>query len=133
MFDKATRLKLRFTTTKGEATVEDLWDLPLTSERGHPNLDAIAIALNKQLKDSDTISFVTPSKTQDELIRLKFDIVRHVIEVRLAENAAKLKERENAAQREKIMEIIEHKQDESLRNKSIDELRAMLNGSGASA
>lgn len=133
MFDKATRLKLRFTTSKGEASVEDLWDLPLTSERGHPNLDAIAIALNKQLKESDTISFVMPSKTQDEVTRLKFDIVRHVIEVRLAENADKAKERERAAQREKILEIIAHKQDEGLRNKSIEELQSLLNGSGAAA
>lgn len=133
MFDKATRLKLRFTTSKGEASVEDLWDLPLTSERGHPNLDAIAISLNKQLKDADTVSFVMPSKTQDEVTRLKFDIVRHVIEVRLAENAEKAKERERAATKDKILEIIAHKQDESLRNKSIEELQAMINGSGAAA
>jgi hypothetical protein len=125
MFDKATRLKLRFTTSKGEATVEDLWDLPLSSERGHPNLDTIAINLNKQLKDADEVSFVLPSKSKDEITRLKFDVVRHIIEVRLGENAAKAKERENAEKKEKILAILADKQDESLKTKSVEELQAL--------
>lgn len=125
MFDKATRLKLRFTTSKGEATVEDLWDLPLTSERGHPNLDAIAIFLNKQLKEADEVSFVLPSKTKDEITRLKFDLVRHIIEIRMTENAEKMKERDNADKKQRILAILADKQDETLKSKSVEELQVL--------
>ena len=34
MFEQAARLKLRFETSRGLLSVEDLWDLPLTSARG---------------------------------------------------------------------------------------------------
>ena len=48
MFEKASRMKLRFNTQRGVLSVEDLWDLPLIQ------LDNIAIALNKKLQESKT-------------------------------------------------------------------------------
>jgi hypothetical protein len=38
LFQKATRAKLRFETPKGLLSVEDLWDLPLTSAINKANL-----------------------------------------------------------------------------------------------
>ena len=49
LFEIASRNKLRVPTTKGDLTVEQLWDLPLKSANGL-SLDSIAIALNKQLE-----------------------------------------------------------------------------------
>jgi hypothetical protein len=45
LFERATRLKLRFSTNKNEITVEDLWELPLQSKTGF-DLDNVAKRAN---------------------------------------------------------------------------------------
>lgn len=130
MFEKASRLKLRFDSTRGQLSIEDLWDIPLTSGTGKPNLDDIAKGLHRELRSSkETESFVTPVESggNDEL-QLKFDVVKHVIGVRIAERdaaAASAKRREN---KQRILEIVAMKEDESLRGKSLEELKAMAEG-----
>ena len=48
-FEKASRLKLRFNTAKGDITVEDLWDLKLESRNGF-DLESVAQSLNRAVK-----------------------------------------------------------------------------------
>ena len=123
MFEKASRLKLRFDTPKGQLSVEDLWDLPLTSIVGKATLDSIAIELNKQLKNSDEVSFVRAEKKSDPTVQLKFDIARHIIEVRMAENAAAATERAASERQQKLLAIIAKREDADLENLPLDELR----------
>ena len=125
MFEKAARLKLRFDTSIGQLSVEDLWDLPLT-HRNRTNLDDIAIALNKQLKNSDTVSFVVPDRKSDETIQLRFDLVKHIIAVRLVELKAADEAKTRAEKKQKILAIIADKQDESLKGMSAEDLQKML-------
>lgn len=126
MFEKAARLKLRFDTTKGPLTTEDLFDLPLTSTAGKVNLDDIARALYRQAQSADSISFVTPASTGDETIKLKLDIVKHVIGVKVAENQAAATLRANKEKKARLVEMLERKEDEALAGKSADEIRAMI-------
>jgi len=121
MFEKSSRMKDRFETTKGNLTTEDLWDLPLTSARS-PNLDDIARDLHRQLKDSAEVSFVAPARKENDTLQRKFNIVKHIIEVRLAENAAAAEVRANKDKKARILEIIARKDDEELVGKSRDEL-----------
>jgi hypothetical protein len=125
MFEKASRLKLRFETTKGQLTVEDLWQLPLTSASG-PNLDDIAVALDKKLKDTTNVSFVHKKLKSDQTTQLKFDIVRHIIDVRLFEQEQSDKAKDIADQKQKILRLMSEKQDEALKGSSIEELQRML-------
>ena len=125
MFEKASRLKLRFETARGLFTAEDLWDLPLTSPRGNPNLDDIAIALNKRLKEVTTESFVTKTTRSNEALQLSFDIVKHVIEVKLAENEEAKKKTEQKQRKDRILEILAHKQDKALEDLPIEELQKL--------
>jgi hypothetical protein len=127
MFEKATRLKLRFDTPRGFLMTEDLWDLPLqTTRQNGVSLDQIAIALNQQLKEAETVSFVDESPRANDRLQLAFDLVKHVIDVKKAENAAAAIERDRAATKQRILEIIAKKQDSKLEESSIEELQAKL-------
>lgn len=127
MFERASRVKLRFESAQGLLSVEDLWDVPMVSS--NPNkasLDNIAKNIYKQLKDENTESFVTDTSKASELLQFKFDIVKYVIEIRKAE-AEKIKEqRENKERKQKIADLIQRKKDEHLSNLSVEELENLL-------
>lgn len=127
MFEKASRNKIRFTTPNGQLSVEDLWELPLSATRGaQANLDAIAIQLDKELKDAGTTSFVTKTKKSDAITQLKFDIVRRVIEVRMTEAEAADLRKSNAERKQKLLAILAEKQDADLKGKSTEELQKLI-------
>lgn len=118
MFERAARLKLRYETNVGHLSAEDLWDIKLA------DLDTLAVSLNNRLKN-DNVSFINAVKP-DELIQLRFDIVKHVIEVRLAERDAATEAREKAAKKQKILGIMARRQDEKLEQASEEELQGLL-------
>lgn len=124
MFEAAVRQKLRFDSKVGQLSVEDLWDLPLTSTT-KVNLDQIAIALNAQLKSTEE-SFVTGS-AKDATTQLRFDIVRHVITVRMRENSEKVEAVQKRQKREQLDELIARKQTGALESLSVEQLEAMRN------
>lgn len=130
IFEIAARKKFRFQARNGFLSVEDLWDLPLTSQSGRSNLDDIAKALYLQLKqNADTISFVTEetvASAAKELLQQHFDIVKHVIDVRLAENKAKVEELRRADQKQKLLALIEQKQNDQLSGQTLEELQKQL-------
>jgi hypothetical protein len=125
MFEKASRLKLRFDTPQGGCLVEDLWDLPLTSER-RANLDDIAKGLNKTLKENDNESFVVKTTKTNELLQLKLAIVKHIIKVRLNENEIAAQAKANKEKKQKLLTLIEQKKDAALSAASIEELEAQI-------
>ena len=126
MFEKATRLKLRFDTPLGALSAEDLWDLPLTSRTGRANLDDIAVRLHHATKDT-RVSFVEAASKTDEAQELRFEIVKHVIAVRQEENRIAADARAAAEKKQTILSIIARKEVAELENASIDELRALVN------
>lgn len=127
MYQKAARLKLRFDSTRGQLTVEDLFDLPLTSGTGKPNLDDLARGLHKKLKDEGEVaSFVDDAKKTDSTTQLAFDIVKDVIAIKKAERDARAQAEANREAKQKIMAIIDQKKDAALSEKSVEELEAEL-------
>lgn len=126
MFIKAARQKIRFSTARGNLTVEDLFDLPLTSNTGKANLDDIAKGLHRLLKEDTEISFVNQTKPEDSINTLSFEIVKYVIGVKLEERRAAYLDAEKSATRQRIMAMIEQKKDAALGEKSVDDLEALL-------
>lgn len=127
IFERAVREKVRFTTSRGVISAEDLWDLPLTSTKNNPNLDDIARDLHEKVK-AEHVSFVNPTaaRTKQTADSLKLDIVKRVIQVRLDENRLAAEEAARKNQKNRILELLAEKEDAALKNKSEEELRALL-------
>jgi hypothetical protein len=125
MFEKAARLKLRFETPVGLISVEELWDLPLTSKTGKSNLDTIARDLNRKLKDTADESFVDKPTQTDSVLQLKFEIVKHVIDVLVAERDAAAVARVNREKKQEIMSLIAEKKNDQLKGTSLEDLEKM--------
>lgn len=119
IFEQATRQALRFQCQGHTLTVEDLWQLPLQSSRG-PNLDDLARGLHENLSKS-SVSFVTQER-EDPKTRLAFEVVKHVIGVLLAEKAANEQKAANAARKQKLLTLIQEKQDANLAGMSLEDL-----------
>jgi hypothetical protein len=119
MFEKATRSKLRF-PYKGQCSVEDLWDIPVKE------LDNIFKGLNKQIQEVSGESLLDTRTTEDDILKLKIDIIRHIVSVKLEEAASRKTAKERAEKKQKIMEILAAKQDNALQEKSPEELQKML-------
>lgn len=119
LFEVATREKYRF-AYRGSIGVEDLWDLSMTA------LDAVYKNLMSQKKVENEDSLVAVKSTQSVELENKINIVKYIFSVKKGEADARQKQRENNAKRQKILGILAEKQDQDLRNKSSEELQAML-------
>lgn len=119
-FEKATRAKLRFSTNKGQLSVEDLWELSLTS------LDNIARAVNRELKSESEESFITNKTATNTVLELKLDILKHIIGVKLAERDATKARSERQAKLAELKTLAASKALEVLGSKSLDEINKMI-------
>ena len=119
LFEMATRKKFRF-PFKGTISVEDLWDLSVQ------NLDTVFKALNAEVKQVKEESLLATKSTEDTILDAKIEIVRHIVNAKLAEADARTRAAEKREQKRKLQELIANKQDAELQGKSIEELQAML-------
>lgn len=127
IFEKATREKFRYPSTKGLLTTEQLWELPLTAKSGF-SLDDVAKAVNAELKAIDTESFVaTETNPAKATLETKLEVVKHVIAVRLAEDQAAKAVAAKKLEKEKLLAVLGRKQDAVLENLSEEELLARIN------
>ena len=119
IFELASRMKLRF-SYKGMLSVEDLWDLSVQE------LDRIFKVLNAKLKVCNEESLLGSKSTENTELDLQVAIVRYIVEVKLAEAAARQMEAEKIAKRQKILAILAEKQEGALASKTEEELTKML-------
>ncbi|ACO94367.1 conserved hypothetical phage protein [Shigella phage Ag3] len=122
MFDKATRLKLRFESNKGLLSVEQVWDLSLNA------LNEMAKSLSRQVKaaETDEEDFIGTKSAVDSELQLRFDVVKHIIGVKLKERDDSKDAAERKANNQVILELIQRKKQQELENKSVEELEALL-------
>lgn len=123
IFKEASKLKLRFETSKGTLSVEQLWDLKLTP------LSTVVRNLKKQLtKDNDDeLSFLDEAATPvDKTAQLRFEIAKSVYLEKKEERDSVVNEAAKKAHNEKILTLIAKKQETDLESKSVEELEALI-------
>lgn len=120
MYKEASKMKLRFATVKGNLSVEDLWDLSLTT------LDKLAVAIDEQISKNPKKSFISESTPEDKVSKLKLDILKDIINTKLEEKAKKDSEKQKISERNKLLEILAKKEEASLENLSIEELKKKI-------
>lgn len=127
MYKKAAKLKIRFITSRGPLSIEQLMDLSMTE------LEKLVRAQHKVLKeaakvDSDAeLEFLEVNKTPKENIeQLKFDILKDIYMDKKNEKADKLADEEKRKRRERLAELIAEKKDAADKDKSLEELEKEL-------
>ena len=123
MFEVAVRNKFRYPYKVVIAT-EDLWDLSVQQ------LDDIFKTLKSQEKKAQEESLLNTRTPEDEALATKIEIIKHIVNTKLEEAKQAERAKENHDQKQKILGILAEKQDADLRNKTPEELQAMLNQLG---
>lgn len=126
IFEYATRHKLRFTSIKGDLSIENLWDVPLRSKDDF-NLNAVAQAASKALKAISEESFVETARTPEHTRReVSLEVVKHIIQYKLdAEETAK-KKAENKVKKEQLYKALAEKQEGKMSALSEKELQRQI-------
>ena len=119
MFENASRKKFRFSSKRGELSVEDLWTLPLIE------LNEIAKGLYHEVSQEE-VTFLKPATKNNQETAQKFDLVKYIIGTRMKEMDEASQEAAIAQQRQQIMGLIAQKEMEALASKSVEELRGLL-------
>lgn len=119
-FKKASKLKLRFPSTKGHVSVEDLWNLTLNE------LDAMYKALNKARKEDEGESLLATKSPASTIIDLQIELIKEVVKDKQEErDAAKLR-MDRKKRRQELMELMLKKQAEADGGRSMEDLQKEL-------
>ena len=119
IFEYAVENKLRF-PYKGNISTEDLYSLSVS------DLDMIYKTLKREAKRNGEESLLATKSNDDVALDTKIEIVKHIVEKKLAQVEARKTAAANKAKKEKILSILEEKQDAALKNMSEEDLRKML-------
>ena len=126
LFAHATREQFRFASSMGLLTVEDLWQLPLSSKPGF-DLDSVAKQVNNTLKQMTEESFVAvtpaPGRKAQEL---HLEVVKAIIAVKMEENEAARNAKARADEKQKLLALLDDKNTEALKGLTADELKARI-------
>ena len=119
LFEMATRSKLRFPSTKGELSVEDLWDL------SDKDLDVVYKNLKDQEVKSSEESLLDDANV-DPKLTAAIGIVKYIFITKRNERLAEKERINKKLKQRKYIDALSKKQDEAIEKMSEAELRAMI-------
>lgn len=114
---QALKKKVRFPSRLGTLTLEDLFDLDFKMlDEVYRELSSLDAATGEGLL----------ADTADSDANLRKTLVKYVFELKRTEADKAEAAANRRARKEKLLEVIEEKQEGELKSKEIDELKAML-------
>lgn len=119
MYKQAALLKLRFDTQVGVLSTERLFDLSMNQ------INELGIELESKIKSSESLGFSTVQNV-NEIDLLKYKILEDVYNTKRTAQENIDKQRQIKEREQVLLKLIKEKEDESLRDKSIDELQEEL-------
>ena len=118
IFEEASRRKFRF-PYNGSITVEDLFDL------NKAQINKVYQTLSVQVKSKES-TLLSVTTAEDKDILNKIEIVKYVFNEKVEKENRMLRDKETSIKKQRIMEVMSKKQDESLENTSMEDLQKML-------
>ena len=125
IFEQASRFQFRFESIRGLLNIEQLWSVPLSSKDGF-DLDCIAKTINGKLKEAAEESFVKVRSTSSTTNETRLEIVKHVIAAKLEELEANQNKIAKRQEREKLLELLDKKNNAKLEELSADDIKKRL-------
>jgi len=120
MFATVTRMKLTFQMNNGSVFVQDLWEYPLK------DLNVLAISLRTLLKQQGEDDFLRSKTKEDKLTKLKFDVVKYIIDTLLDEQEASIDLAAKSQEKQVLLKALARKQEQSIDALSEEEVLAKL-------
>ena len=118
-FKIATRKKYRF-PYKGIINIEDVWDLSVEE------LDSIYKALTREAKKNKEESLLAKKSEGEQDIDNMIELVKHIVSVKQQEAADRIIAAQKRERNQEIMGIIKDKENQKLKESSIEDLYKML-------
>jgi hypothetical protein len=127
IFEYAARHKLRFESSHGALTFEQLWEVPLRSTKDDFHLDAVARIAHKAWKAISEESYVETAKTPAHTkLETAFEIVKYVIDTKLAEEVVARTRAARKLEKEQLLVILAEKQKGALSDLSEKDLKKRI-------
>lgn len=119
LFIEATKKNYQF-PFRGMINVIDLWELSVQS------LDLVFKSLNADYKKSEEESLLSTQTKESEELSEKIEIVKYIVNDKLAEKKAKEDAKKNREMKQRLLEIKAKRQDAALEGLSDTELDKMI-------
>ena len=119
LFIEATKKNFQF-PFRGMINIIDLWELSVQS------LDLVFKSLNADYKKSEEESLLSAQTKESEELSEKIEIVKYIVNEKLAEKKAKEDAKKNREMKQRLLEIKAKRQDAALEGLSDAELDKMI-------
>jgi hypothetical protein len=130
-FEKAMSVKLRFESSQGLLTTEDVAHLPLEvnereRQQNKASLDSISRPVLAAIRANGEVSLIVKKSEADDLLQLKLDIIKFYIARKQDAEKAKVERQEKKAERERLLALKADKKDEAMKQLTPEQIDARL-------